>query len=52
MQLGLVRTFCRACWQVGLYTNGERVWLEARINAFPSAEVRFSPTDRSLSFGP
>ncbi len=52
MQLGLVRTFCRACWQVGIYTNGERVWLEARINAFPSAEVRFSPTDRSLSFGP
>ena len=51
LQLGLIKSFCHACWQVGLYVSGERIWLEARINAFPSAEVRYSPTDQSLSFG-
>ena len=51
LQLGVVRTFCQACWQVGIFASRERVWFEARINAFPSATVTYSPTDRELSFG-
>jgi LPS export ABC transporter permease LptF len=51
LQLGLVKSFCHACWQVGFYASEKRVWLEARINAFPAAEIRYSPTDQSLSFG-
>ena len=51
LQLGLVRKFCHACWQVGVFASRERVWVEARINAFPSAAVTYSPTDQALSFG-
>ncbi len=51
LQLGVVRKFCQACWQVGVFASRERVWFEARINAFPSAAVAYSPTDQALSFG-
>lgn len=51
LQLGIVKKFCRACWQLGLYSDRQRVWLQAQINAFPTAWVRYSPTDSRLSFG-
>lgn len=51
LQIGVVRKFCRACWQVGLYSDRQRIWLQAQINAFPTAWVRYSPTDSRLSFG-
>lgn len=51
LQMGMVKKFCRACWQVGLYSDRQRVWLQAQINAFPTAWVRYSPTDSRLSFG-
>lgn len=51
LQLGIVKKFCRACWQVGLYSDRYRVWVQAQINAFPTARVRYSPTDSRLSFG-
>ncbi|MCX8103889.1 MAG: LptF/LptG family permease [Candidatus Bipolaricaulota bacterium] len=51
LQVGVIKKFCHACWQVGLYSDSQRVWLHAQINAFPTAQVRYSPTDRRLSFG-
>ncbi len=51
LQVGVVKKFCRACWQLGLYSDGQRIWLQAQINAFPTAWVRYSPTDSRLSFG-
>ena len=50
-QYGLVRSFCRRCWEIGLYGNQGRWWLQARINAFPTAAIKYSPSDRGLSFG-
>jgi hypothetical protein len=50
-QFGLVKVFCHACWQIGLYGTQEKLWVQASINAFPTAEVRYSPTDQSLDFG-
>jgi LPS export ABC transporter permease LptG len=51
LQVGVIRKFCKACWQVGLYGDGQRWWVQAQINAFPTAQVRYSPTDQRLSFG-
>jgi hypothetical protein len=51
LQLGVIKKFCHACWQVGLYSDSRRIWLQAQINAFPTAQVRYSPTDQRLSFG-
>jgi LPS export ABC transporter permease LptF len=51
LQLGVIKKFCHACWQVGLYSDSRRLWLQAQINAFPTAQVRYSPTDQRLSFG-
>ncbi|MFQ6117809.1 MAG: hypothetical protein ACE5LQ_06035, partial [Candidatus Bipolaricaulia bacterium] len=50
-QYGLVRGFCHSCWEIGLYGSRGRVWLQARINAFPSATIKYSPTDQELAFG-
>ena len=50
-QYGLVRSFCHSCWEIGLYGNRGRWWLQAQINAFPTAAIKYSPTDRQLSFG-
>ncbi len=50
VQLGIVKKFCKGCWQVGFYSDSQRVWLQAQINAFPTAQVRYSPTDQRLSF--
>ncbi|MFB6285165.1 MAG: LptF/LptG family permease [Candidatus Bipolaricaulia bacterium] len=51
LQFGIVRKFCKDCWQVGLYGNRQRLWVEAQINAFPTARISYSPTDQSLAFG-
>lgn len=51
LQLGVIKKFCHACWQVGLYSDSRRIWLQAQITAFPTAQVRYSPTDQRLSFG-
>ncbi len=51
LQFGVVRKFCKECWQVGLYGNRQQLWVEAQINAFPTARVSYSPTDQSLAFG-
>jgi len=51
LQVGVVKQFCRGCWQLGLYSDSQRVWIQAQINAFPTARVRYSPTDSRLSFG-
>jgi LPS export ABC transporter permease LptG len=50
-QFGIIKKFCHACWQIGLYGTQEKLWVQASINAFPTAEVRYSPTDQSLDFG-
>ncbi len=49
-QYGLVRKFCN-CWQVGIFADMDRIWLTAEISAFPTAKVKYSPTDERLSFG-
>lgn len=51
LQFGIVRQFCHDCWQIGLYGNRQQLWIEAQINAFPTARISYSPTDRSLAFG-
>lgn len=51
LQFGIIKKFCKACWQVGFYSDSQRFWLQAQINAFPTALVRYSPTDQRLSFG-
>ncbi|MCS7274447.1 MAG: LptF/LptG family permease [Candidatus Bipolaricaulota bacterium] len=51
LQVGVIKKFCKACWQMGLYGDGQRWWVQAQINAFPTAQVRYSPTDQRLSFG-
>lgn len=51
LQVGVIKKFCKACWQMGLYGDGRRWWVQAQINAFPTAQVRYSPTDQRLSFG-
>ncbi len=51
LQLGVIKKFCQACWQLGVYSDSQRIWLQAQINAFPTAQVRYSPTDQRLSFG-
>ena len=51
LQFGIVRTFCKNCWKVGLYGNRQELWVEAQINAFPTARISYSPTDQSLAFG-
>ncbi|MFN4219058.1 MAG: hypothetical protein ACK4HB_07250, partial [Candidatus Bipolaricaulia bacterium] len=51
LQVGIIKKFCKACWQVGVYSDSQRFWLQAQINAFPTAHVRYSPTDQRLSFG-
>lgn len=51
LQLGVIKRFCHGCWQVGFYSDSQRFWLQAQINAFPTAQVRYSPTDQRLSFG-
>ena len=47
----LVRSFCRKCWEIGLIGERGRVWLRARINAFPTVALKYSPTDQKLTFG-
>ncbi len=51
LQVGVIKKFCKACWQMGLYGDGQRWWVQAQINALPTAQVRYSPTDQRLSFG-
>jgi LPS export ABC transporter permease LptF len=51
LQVGVIKKFCHACWQVGVYGDGRRIWLHAQITAFPTAQVRYVPTDQRLSFG-
>ncbi len=51
LQVGVIKKFCQACWQLGVYSDSQRIWLQAQINAFPTAQVRYSPTDQRLSFG-
>jgi LPS export ABC transporter permease LptF len=50
-RFGMIKKFCHACWQIGLYGNQNQLWVQVRINAFPTAEIGYSPTDQSLSFG-
>ncbi|MGQ9477503.1 MAG: LptF/LptG family permease [Candidatus Bipolaricaulia bacterium] len=50
-QYGLVRSFCHSCWEIGLFADRGRWWLSAKINAFPTAAIRYSPTDQELAFG-
>lgn len=50
-QYGLIRKFCHNCCQVGFYATGDRIWLQAEINAFPIAKIKYSPTDERLIFG-
>ncbi|MCR4404216.1 MAG: LptF/LptG family permease [Candidatus Acetothermia bacterium] len=50
-QYGVVRSFCHNCWEIGLYGERGRVWLQAKINAFPTATIKYSPTDQELAFG-
>jgi len=51
LRFGIIKKFCNACWQIGLYGGPRELWVQARINAFPTAEIGYSPTDRRLSFG-
>ncbi len=51
LTVGIIKKFCQACWQIGLFVNQNQLFLQARINAFPTAEVSYSPTDQTLSFG-
>lgn len=51
LQADLVRKFCHACWEIGVRAGLNELSVQARINAFPTAEVRYSPTDQELSFG-
>ncbi len=50
-RFGIIKKFCQACWQIGLYGNQNQLWVQVRINAFPTAEIEYSPTDQTLSFG-
>ena len=50
LQWGLVRSFCE-CWELGLFGERDRVWLQARITAFPTIGLKYSPTDKQLAFG-
>ncbi|MBI1741482.1 LptF/LptG family permease [Candidatus Acetothermia bacterium] len=50
-QVGVIYKFCHNCWQLGLYSDGGQIWLQARVTAFPMAEIEYSPTDQRLSFG-
>ena len=50
-QFSLVRNFCNDCWQLGITGNQNQIAFQARITAFPTAGVQYSPTDQSLSFG-
>jgi len=50
-QYGLIKKFCNACWELGIYGSPNQIWIQARINAFPSAEIKYSPTDQRLAFG-
>lgn len=50
LQWGLVRSFC-GCWELGLFGERGRVWLQAKITAFPTLELKYSPTDKQLTFG-
>lgn len=51
LQYGIMRGFCHDCWEIGLYGDGEGIWLQAKISAFPTAAIRYSPTDQELAFG-
>lgn len=51
LRFGIIKKFCNSCWQIGLYGGPKELWVQARINAFPTAEIGYSPTDRTLSFG-
>jgi hypothetical protein len=51
LRFGIIKKFCNSCWQIGLYGGPRELWVQARINAFPTAEIGYSPTDRTLSFG-
>jgi hypothetical protein len=50
-QYGVIRKFCDGCWELGFYGSRGHIWVEARIGAFPSAEIKYSPTDKSIAFG-
>lgn len=50
-QYGLIKKFCHACWELGIYGSRNQIWIQARINAFPSAEIKYSPADQRLAFG-
>ncbi len=50
-QIGVIHKFCHNCWQLGFYSDGDQIWLQARVTAFPMAEIEYSPTDQRLSFG-
>ncbi len=50
-QYGLIKKFCNACWELGIYGSRNQIWIQVRINAFPSAEIKYSPTDKRLAFG-
>lgn len=50
-QYGIVRSFCHNCWEIGLFSERGRTWLQAKINAFPAAKIKYSPTDQELAFG-
>ena len=50
-QFSFVRNFCNNCWQLGISGNQNQIVFQARITAFPTAGVQYSPTDQSLSFG-
>jgi hypothetical protein len=50
-QVGVIHKFCHNCWQLGFYSDGSQIWLQARVTAFPMAAVEYSPTDQNLSFG-
>lgn len=51
LQFGVIKRFCHACWQIGLYGDGTQLSVQAQINAFPTAKIGYSPTDQTLSFG-
>jgi LPS export ABC transporter permease LptF len=51
LRFGLIKKFCHDCWQIGIYGDGKQISFQVRINAFPTAEIGYSPTDQSLSFG-
>jgi LPS export ABC transporter permease LptF len=51
LQIGIIHHFCHDCWQIGLYSDGHQIQIQAQINAFPMARLAYSPTDQRLSFG-